>query len=79
MKKSEIHKQLGGWKIGESIEVVDGPEKGTVITIIKVGLKDDDGFPAVEITYSSGEVEITAEIILNDALDNKYEHSVKLI
>ncbi len=79
MKGSEFNKCLGGWKIGQKLEMISGPEKGTILEITKVGIHDDQGFPAVEITYSSGEVEVSAIQILDDCINGRFEHQVKFI
>ena len=79
MKKSEYNRQFGGWRVGQELEVMDGPQKGTILKITKIGIKDDQGFPAVEITYSTGEIEIAAMGFLDDGIDGKFEHQLKFI
>lgn len=79
MKKSEFNRQFGGWRIGQEFEMIDGPQKGTILKITKVGILDDQGFPAVEITYSTGEVETAAINFLDDAIDGKFEYQLKFV
>ncbi len=79
MKKSEFNRQFGGWRVGQELEMIDGPQKGTILKITKIGIKDDQGFDAMEITYSSGEIEIAALAIMDDAIDGKFEYQLKFV
>ncbi len=79
MRRSEFNRGVGGYKVGQTFEMVDGPQKGVTFEITKIGVKDADGFNAAELKYSSGEIEIAAIAILDDMLDGKFEFGVKFI
>jgi len=77
MKKSEFVKQIGGLKIGTCFQVVNGPQSGKIFEITSIS-KD-----AIEATFRGGEWdgqrEQCAKEIIYDALDGKFEHSLKWI
>ncbi len=79
MERSKIHKSLGGWKIGDRLEMVTGPKAGTILEITSIDPKAEDGFKALEITYPDGSKEIAAEAVMDDAIDGKFEYELKWI
>lgn len=71
MKKSEFMRQFGGLKIGMKFQAAPDSENPKMqFEITKTGLKDADGFPAVELTFSDGEKEVSAIAGLMDGIDN---------
>ena len=79
MKKSEIIKQCVGWKKGTRLQFTTGPQAGTIFEITKEDRRDGDGFEAVEITFNTGEIEICPIEILNQMIDEEFEHTPKFI
>lgn len=81
MKKSDLVKMAGGFKVGMEYQVSGGPQDGKVFKITAVDVKDPQGFEAVEVTFRGGEwegaKEVCANEIMYDVLDGKFEHSLK--
>ena len=71
MKKWEIMKQCGAL-VGLKFKAAPDSETPDMeFKITRKGLKDDNGFPAVEITYADGEKEIAAIDCIDDGVKNR--------
>jgi hypothetical protein len=73
MKRSMFVEQVGGLRIGRSFHTDPATHS---FTITAGGLRDSDGFDAVELTYDDGTKEVAAIQCLRDALDGLYENKL---